>query len=182
MLREQSLSRSQNSSIQPVVSPASRRSFQPMPSVPNLPYQSPLNPQRRNQQIQQQPQRYVTINQSPRIMASVNHNNNNNRNKNNNNNDNHNDTNENNDNSNNHNHNHSNIQTFQPDPILHPDQDPPPSPCPSSTITQQQHDYIDMLLTDAVVLGENAFNLFDQHHMKKLLNYILPSYEIQGEK
>ena len=155
--------------MEPVHPGAFRRSFQPMPTVPNLPYQSPLNSQQRNQQIQQQRQRYALTFPSPAMNTSQspttsNHN----------------------INPNNHNHNVSNqnvnIQTFQSDPILHPDDNPPPSPSQSSSSTQEQHDYIDQLLIEAVILGKNPFNLFNQYHMRKLINFLVPSYEIPGEK
>ena len=186
MAREESAAPSVVSSLEPVAPAASRRSFQPMPTVSNLPYQSPLNTHVRNRQLQQQRQRYsimcpsptINCHQSPDISnhnrtdIASNHNSNVNT-------ANHNRSNI----ASKHNNNVTrNIQTFQSDPILHPDDKLPPSPSQSSSMTQEQHDYIDQLLVDAVVLGKNPFTLFDQHHMRKLVNFLVPSYEIPGEK
>ena len=50
------------------------------------------------------------------------------------------------------NHNQPQRSTFVPDSILY-DEPPPPSPNQSCTLTQEQHEYLDKLIVDFVVLG-----------------------------
>ena len=104
-----------------------------------MPFVSPLTPHRQQRQLQMQRQRYAVINQSPAGALTVPQ-------------------------SDAVNHNSyisprtasnaqsSHVSTFTPDPILY-DSDPPPYPSQSGTMTQEQHDYLDQLITDFVILG-----------------------------
>ena len=129
------MARNQNASA-PVMPPSISLQSENVPEI-SLPYVSPLNAQRQQQQIQMQRQRYAITNQSPAVGLHTNPDDN----------DNHNSS-----ISPTSNAQPSQVSTFSPDPILY-DDNPPPSPVQSSRLIQQQHEYLDQLITDFIVLG-----------------------------